>query len=75
MGNFSKQTGKFSLVLEYFVNEGTFGNTEVIIQVDGLGNGVSTAPAVRQDSLQGAAKLKNLKLIPNNLLKQVEAER
>lgn len=72
---YSKQTGKFSLVLEYFVNEGTFGNTEVIIQVDGLGNGASTAPAVQTDTLQGVAKLKNLKLIPNNLLKQVEAER
>lgn len=72
---YNKQTGKFSLNLEYFVNEGTFGNTEVIIQVDGLGNGVSAAPAVCQDSLQGAAKLKNLKLISNNLLKQVEAER
>lgn len=72
---YNKQTGKFSLVLEYFVNEGTFGNTEVIIQVDGLSNGASAAPAVRQDSLQGAAKLKDLKLIPNNMLKQVEAER
>lgn len=72
---YNKQTGKFSLVLEYFVNEGTFGNAEIIIQVDGLGNGASAAPAVRQDSLQGAAKLKNLKLIPNNLLKQVEVER
>lgn len=72
---YSKQTGKFSLVLEYFVNEGTFGNAEIIIQVDGLGNGASAAPAVQTDTLQGAAKLKNLKLIPNNLLKQVEAER
>lgn len=72
---YSKQTGKFSLVLEYFVNEGTFGNTEVIILVDGLGNGASAAPAVQTDTLHGAAKLKNLKLIPNNLLKQVEAER
>lgn len=72
---YNKQTGKFSLNLEYFVNEGTFGNTEVIIQVDGLGNGASAAPAVQTDTLQGAAKLKNLKLIPNNLLKQVEAER
>lgn len=71
---YNKQTGKFSLVLEYFVNEGTFGNTEVIIQVDGLGNGASAAPAVQTDTLQGAAKLKNLKLIPNNMLKQVEAE-
>lgn len=66
---YSKQTGKFSLVLEYFVNEGTFGNTEVIILVDGLGNGASAAPAVQTDTLHGAAKLKNLKLIPNNLLK------
>lgn len=72
---YNKQTGKFSLVLEYFVNEGTFGNTEVIILVDGLGNGASAAPAVQTDTLHGAAKLKNLKLIPNNLLKQVEAER
>lgn len=72
---YNKQTGKFSLVLEYFVNEGTFGNAEIIIQVDGLGNGASAAPAVQADTLQGAAKLKNLKLIPNNLLKQVEAER
>lgn len=72
---YSKQTGKFSLVLEYFVNEGTFGNAEVIIQVDGLGNGASVAPAVQTDTLQGAAKLKDLKLIPNNMLKQVEAER
>lgn len=72
---YSKQTGKFSLVLEYFVNEGTFGNAEIIIQVDGLGNGASAAPAVQTDTLQGAAKLKNLKLIPNNLLKPVEAER
>lgn len=72
---YSKQTGKFSLVLEYFVNEGTFGNAEIIIQVDGLGNGASAAPAVQTDTLQGAAKLKDLKLIPNNLLKQVEAER
>lgn len=71
---YNKQTGKFSLVLEYFVNEGTFGNAEIIIQVDGLGNGASAAPAVQTDTLQGAAKLKNLKLIPNNLLKQVEAE-
>lgn len=71
---YSKQTGKFSLVLEYFVNEGTFGNAEIIIQVDGLGNGASAAPAVQTDTLQGVAKLKNLKLIPNNLLKQVEAE-
>ncbi len=71
---YNKQTGKFSLVLEYFVNEGTFGNAEVIIQVDGLGNGASAAPAVQTDTLQGAAKLKNLKLIPNNMLKQVEAE-
>ena len=72
---YNKQTGKFSLVLEYFVNEGTFGNAEIIIQVDGLGNGASAAPAVQTDTLQGVAKLKNLKLIPNNLLKQVEAER
>ena len=72
---YNKQTGKFSLVLEYFVNEGTFGNAEVIIQVDGLGNGASAASAVQTDTLQGAAKLKNLKLIPNNMLKQVEAER
>lgn len=72
---YNKQTGKFSLLLEYFVNEGTFGNAEIIIQVDGLGNGASAAPAVQTDTLQGAAKLKNLKLIPNNLLKQVEAER
>ena len=72
---YNKQTGKFSLVLEYFVNAGTFGNAEIIIQVDGLGNGASAAPAVQTDTLQGAAKLKNLKLIPNNLLKQVEAER
>lgn len=72
---YSKQTGKFSLVLEYFVNAGTFGNAEIIIQVDGLGNGASAASAVQTDTLQGAAKLKNLKLIPNNLLKQVEAER
>lgn len=71
---YSKQTGKFSLVLEYFVNEGTFGNAEIIIQVDGLGNGASAAPAVQTDTLQGAAKLKNLKLISNNMLKQVEAE-
>ena len=71
---YNKQTGKFSLVLEYFVNAGTFGNAEIIIQVDGLGNGASAAPAVQTDTLQGAAKLKNLKLIPNNLLKQVEAE-
>lgn len=71
---YSKQTGKFSLNLEYFVEAGTFGNTEVIIQVDGLGNGASAAPAVQTDTLQGAAKLKNLKLIPNNMLKQVEAE-
>lgn len=71
---YNKQTGKFSLVLEYFVNAGTFGHYEVIIQVDGFGNGVSAAPAVQMDTLQGAAKLKNLKLIPNNLLKQVEAE-
>lgn len=71
---YNKQTGKFSLVLEYFVNEGTFGNAEIIIQVDGLGNGVSAAPAVQTDTLQGVAKLKDLKLIPNNLLKQVEAE-
>lgn len=73
---YNKQTGKFSLNLEYFfVEAGTFGNTEVIIQVDGLGNGASAAPAVQTDTLQGAAKLKNLKLIPNNLLKQVEVER
>lgn len=72
---YNKQTGKFSLVLEYFVNEGTFGHYEEIIQVDGLGNGASAAPAVQTDTLQGVAKLKNLKLIPNNLLKQVEAER
>ena len=71
---YNKQTGKFSLVLEYFVNAGTFGNAEIIIQVDGLGNGASAAPAVQMDTLQGAAKLKDLKLIPNNLLKQVEAE-
>lgn len=72
----NKQTGKFSLNLEYFfVEAGTFGNTEVIIQVDGLGNGASAAPAVQTDTLQGAAKQKNLKLIPNNKLKQVEAER
>lgn len=71
---YNKQTGKFSLVLEYFVNEGTFGNAEIIIQVDGLGNGASAAPAVQTDTLQGVAKLKNLKLIPNNMLKQVEAE-
>lgn len=72
---YNKQTGKFSLVLEYFVNVGTFGHYEETIQVDGLGNGASAAPAVQTDTLQGAAKLKNLKLIPNNLLKQVEAER
>ena len=71
---YNKQTGKFSLVLEYFVNEGTYGNAEIIIQVDGLGNGASAAPAVQTDTLQGAAKLKNLKLISNNMLKQVEAE-
>lgn len=71
---YSKQTGKFSLVLEYFVDAGSFGYTEESIQVDGLGNGASAAPAVQTDTLQGAAKLKNLKLIPNNLLKQVEAE-
>lgn len=72
---YNKQTGKFSLLLEYFVNAGTFGHYEVIIQVDGFGNGVSAAPAVQTDTLQGAAKLKDLKLIPNNMLKQVEAER
>lgn len=72
---YNKQTGKFSLLLEYFVNAGTFGHYEVIIQVDGFGNGASAAPAVQTDTLQGAAKLKNLKLIPNNMLKQVEAER
>lgn len=71
---YNKQTGKFSLVLEYFVNEGTFGHYEEIIQVGGLGNGASAAPAVQTDTLQGAAKLKNLKLIPNNMLKLVEAE-